>query len=367
MSDRVTRSRNLSAGHEPEESYLDQEPRPVSRASSSDTLIADSSGPSVWSIADSVDAEDFASSIDITSTQRIRLPHPNTLPPPVAVEYSPTEFDQTGFFHSAIEMANEDEQGAGGGQRRVPIPAAQGMSPDLMAMMQMFQQQRADDNQQRREDLAAQEARYQQQRADDLKREKEARQEHVLALAALQAQSHDAIRTLGDEVKRLAVRGPDTARPTSIKLPIFDLERDRGTFKQWKDRWQMHIRAHRIHLIADEEERQERCLTELTAALSDETLKWIANRDFTQEERANPDALVQAFEDHIRESTNPTVTVVELFTMKRHQHETADHLNARINEKLNEVDFSVITDIRDYFGMTATIIANDPALRKRMY
>ncbi|MBV5344408.1 MAG: hypothetical protein JZU63_02160, partial [Rhodoferax sp.] len=58
---------------------------------------------------------------------------------------------------------------------------------------------------------------------------------------------------------------------------------------------------------------------------------------------------------------------MELFTMKRHQHETADHLNARINEKLNEVDFSVITDIRDYFGMTATIIANDPALHKRMY
>ena len=53
--------------------------------------------------------------------------------------------------------------------------------------------------------------------------------------------------------------------------------------------------------------------------------------------------------------------------MKRHQHESADRLNARINEKLNEVDFSVITDIRDYFGMTATIIANDPILRKQMY
>jgi hypothetical protein len=34
---------------------------------------------------------------------------------------------------------------------------------------------------------------------------------------------------------------------------------------------------------------------------------------------------------------------------------------------LNKVDFAVIRDIRDYFGMTATIIANDPALRKRMY
>ena len=236
-----------------------------------------------------------------------------------------------------------------------------------MTIMQMFQQQRAEDVQQRRDDLAAQEARYQQQRADDLKREKDARAEHVLTLAALQAQSQDAIKTLGDEVKRLAVRGPESARPSTIKLPSFDLEKDRSTFKQWKDRWQMHIKAHRIHLIPDVEERRERCLTELTAALSNETLKWIANKDFSDEDRVNPEVLVQAFEDHIRESTNPTVTVVELFTMKRHPHETADHLNARINEKLNEVDFSVITDIRDYFGMTATIIANDPALRKRMY
>jgi hypothetical protein len=58
---------------------------------------------------------------------------------------------------------------------------------------------------------------------------------------------------------------------------------------------------------------------------------------------------------------------VELFTMKRHAHETADHLNARISKELNEVDFAVITDIQDYFRMMATIIANDPALRKRMY
>jgi hypothetical protein len=58
LSDRVTHSKSLSAVHEPEEEgYPDQESRPVSRASSSDTLIADSSGPSVWSIADSVDAK----------------------------------------------------------------------------------------------------------------------------------------------------------------------------------------------------------------------------------------------------------------------------------------------------------------------
>jgi O-acetyl-ADP-ribose deacetylase (regulator of RNase III) len=103
------------------------------------------------------------------------------------------------------------------------------------------------------------------------------------------------------------------------------------------------------------------------AALSNETLKLIANRDFIDKEGKNQKGLIQAFKGYIRESSNPTVTVVELFTMKRHPHETADNLNARINEKLNQIDFTVITDICDYFVMTTTVIANDPALCKRIY
>ncbi len=207
-------------------------------------------------------------------------------------------------------MADDEERGAGGGQRDPIIPIlTAGVSADTLALIQMFQQQHAAGLQQAANTQAARDLQWAQQRAADLQAQKE-------AIAALQATSTDAIKTLGDEVKRLAVRQPETARPSSIKLPSFDLEKDRSTFKQWKDRWQMHIKAHRIHLIADEEERRERCLTELTAALSNETLKWIANKDFTDEDRVNPEVLVQAFEDHIRESTNPTVTVVELFTMK---------------------------------------------------
>ena len=119
-SDRVTRSRNLSAGREPQLTvYPDQDSRPLSRASSSETLVADSSGPSVWSIADTVSETSFTDSINVTSTQEFRRPHPDTLPPPVEYTYSPTEFDTTGFFQSAIEMA-DDDQGAGGdkGYRR---------------------------------------------------------------------------------------------------------------------------------------------------------------------------------------------------------------------------------------------------------
>jgi hypothetical protein len=46
-------------------------------------------------------------------------------------------------------MTDEEAQGAGGGQRHVPkIPTTQGMLSELLVVMQMFQQQRADDMQQ---------------------------------------------------------------------------------------------------------------------------------------------------------------------------------------------------------------------------
>jgi hypothetical protein len=36
-------------------------------------------------------------------------------------------------------------------------------------------------------------------------------------------------------------------------------------------------------------------------------------------------------------------------------------------KKLNQIDFAVITNICDYFGMTAIFIANNPTLRQHMY
>jgi hypothetical protein len=61
---------------------------------------------------------------------------------------------------------------------------------------------------------------------------------------------------------------------------------------------------------------------------------------------------------------NPTVTVVKLFTIKWQPHQSPYHLKASTNEKLNEVEFTIITEMQDYFEMTATNIANDPTLRR---
>jgi hypothetical protein len=84
-------------------------------------------------------------------------------------------------------------------------------------------------------------------------------------------------------------------------LPSFNLKKDRATFKQWRDWWNTHIRAHKIHLIEDDEELRELCVTKLVGALSSDTLKWIANHHFSDADWHIP----TAFEDHIKESTKP--------------------------------------------------------------
>ena len=169
-SDRITRSRSLSAGTASvEQGPPDQEPRPPSRASSTHTLVQDSSELSYWEVSDGSNSDtEFASFIETTSTQNLAhiLPDPSTLPPLVPRVYSPSEFDATPFFHSAISMADEDQR-VGDGERLQPapvIPTPEGMPEPLMQMMLFFQQQSVNA-------ATLAEQRYRQQRADDMTRQ----------------------------------------------------------------------------------------------------------------------------------------------------------------------------------------------------
>jgi hypothetical protein len=76
-----------------------------------------------------------------------------------------------------------------------------------------------------------------------------------------------------------------------------------------------------------------------------------------EETRRSTEGILDYIEEHIKESTNPIVEVVELLTMKRFSSESADHLNAGIQDKINQCDFSKVTDVREYIGFLATMVA----------
>ena len=160
---------------------------------------------------------------------------------------------------------------------------------------------------------------------------------------------------------------PERPKPSAAKIPPFDIENDQASFPQWLEKWNAYVISNRLHTIPDQAERDERIFCDLTQAFSMQTLKWLKHREMTEEERAKPDEVIKHIEAYIKESTNPVVSVIELVTMKRLENETADHLIARVHEKLAQCDTNHITDMRDYLGMVGIMVACEPSLRKRMY
>ena len=246
--------------------------------------------------------------------------------------------NQTAF--QSANMADHDDDTlqdeARDAQRNPVIPP--GVSPDMIMFMNMMQQQMKD-----------QEYRAEKQRKDD------------------RQQQQAAMKLLIDQVAAISKTKPDKPKAPNSRVPSFDIEQDQKSFPQWKEKWEAYVIGNRLHTIEDDEERQERILCDLKGALTINTLKWFKHREMSEADRANPEKLIEHIEAYIKESTNPVVAVVELLTMKRYPGETADHLIARINEKLTQCDTSHITDVRDYLGLIATIVACNESLRKRMH
>ena len=92
---RVTRSRQVSEATDFPGELVDRPESSASNTSTGTVIPGSSPGPSVLSISDSSDSEiaDFENSINTASTQRLNLPPPESLPPQVERDYSPTEFD----------------------------------------------------------------------------------------------------------------------------------------------------------------------------------------------------------------------------------------------------------------------------------
>ena len=151
----------------------------------------------------------------------------------------------------------------------------------LMRVMTESMRQQAEDRElartQRIVDAAAQETLRRNERTQWLA-DQEAREKEQDRLRKIDVEnrnndrkaSEDAILTLANQVKLLATTGPAASR-SSHKLPSFDIYKDKDTFAQWRARYVIHLE--------DDDVRNERALTELTAALSNDTLQWIANRD----------------------------------------------------------------------------------------
>ena len=292
---RVTRSRAASKDLQETE---ENQPRTQESSDSSGTVVPGSSpGTSVLNISDSTSdssVAEFGQGINIASTQKLKLPPVGSLPPQVQLDYTQTEFDIDTNYITAADMSQHDDENVRDGlfdqdnleeqlrndrqEREQQLPPVippvlfPGAQVDFMQFMQWQETQR------------------QAEREADRKR------------------SDEMFRLMREEIKasRTSSRPAHTPR-SSAKLPTFNMDKDKATFYTWKEKWEAYLIAHGLDTIPDGEECKRRCKAEFTTAMSDNTLRWIGNQNFTDEEAEDPEVLIDAMEAHIKGATNPLV------------------------------------------------------------
>ena len=215
--------------------------------------------------------------------------------------------------------------------------AAPAISADMMAFIQMRKEERAEE----REDKVAQERRHERQ------------------IELLRKQFDDTISALTS-------KNAEKAKPPTAKLPMFDIETDAENFKLWKSRWEIHIRAHNIHKIDDEEDRKNRLMLELNSGLTDNTLRWLQNRNFRTAELKDAEFLITAIQKYIHSNSNPTVKHVELGFIERYENESADNFYQRINAHADKCEFEAIKNFKNHSCLMTLLRGVDSSLRRKM-
>ena len=247
-----------------------------------------------------------------------------------------------------MSAAAEAAKNAAAAAAAAKVPA--GISPDFLMYMQMQEKKEARAEQIRLEDLARMEA----ARKEDRDRAEQNRY--------AQQKAHEAqIQMLTQQLAAAKVSSKSTS-----KMPLFDLEKDQETFLIWLSRWQLHIQGHGLTAIADPEERRNRLLMELTASLTDSTLAWIASKGFDHDELGDYKFLLKAMEEKISRTSNPLVHQVELQQMQQFQHESADSLIQRIQEKAAKCKLQSVKNVTDHLSMITLIKAVQPEVRRKM-
>ena len=182
-----------------------------------------------------------------------------------------------------------------------------------------------------------------------------------------QQKAHESqMQMLQDQLTAMASASRSGGPKSSSKMPMFDLVKDKDTFKLWKSRWEVHVQGHKFDKISDQVERNIKLRAELNSCLSDETLNWLLNNNFSETDLAKADFVLQAIELKVNESTNPLIQQIEMSRISQHEHETGDHLIQRIRELSSKCAFEKVTNIQDHYNMLTLLRAVKPAIRKKM-
>ena len=130
---------------------------------------------------------------------------------------------------------------------------------------------------------------------------------HQEALAATarankesQAKTQAHMDMMADQIARLTAGRNDKHKAPIVKLPMFDIDKDRKSFPQWRERWNGYLVAHSLVSDPADDENEEKLMTYLKSSLTDNTLRWLKHQDITEEDRKSTKKVLDIFDEHIK-------------------------------------------------------------------
>ncbi len=189
----------------------------------------------------------------------------------------------------------------------------------------------------------------------------------------MEEQKHELLRRLDQETNEKNELAKELARRDNGglknigKAPRFDLDKDRDNFETWKLKWEDFLISSNINSITKTAVKDEQTKAALTAALSDDTLKWLNGQGFDPNDLRHAGFIIKKMEEHIQGTTNPYVQVVELIGRKKSSNESFDHFVTDVCERVKRCALDKVTNVTDWFT-TMIVVANhdDVEVRKKL-
>ena len=133
------------------------------------------------------------------------------------------------------------------------------------------------------------------------------------------------------------------------KPPEFDITTGKAKFSVWKSKWSHFLVSSGIEAIQSSAKKKEQKRANLQRALSDDTVRWVDNQNFSEEDREDADFIIERMEAYIKGTTNPLVQVVELLSRKQSAHESCEKFIEDLKERARWCEFGRVVDVQNWF------------------
>jgi len=141
---------------------------------------------------------------------------------------------------------------------------------------------------------------------------------------------------------------------TSMRPPPFDVDKDKDMFLTWKEDWENFLLTSGLESIPDPDRRTRYTYAYLRNALSNNTKKWLEAQRVEEDERKNPNTVIELLERRVLTTANPTQAMVEMLQKEQRRDETISDIEIYINQK-DRYCFNGIEDWHDHFKKGAFI------------